>query len=167
MNATTLTRIAPPQASVARLEPLFGNSSALSTVVVFAILLLLSLPMRLANIQAPFTGEHEFRQTQTALSVWEIREHGLSLLHPRLPLFGPPWECPFEYPVFQTVAAGVDAVAPWANLDISIRVTNLTFFYLTAITLVLLVRLLFQNSVAVLFTTAIFLFSPYNTVWSR
>jgi hypothetical protein len=147
-------------------ERLLVAIRAKASVILFVLLLLLALPMRLVNIQAPFTGEHEFRQTQTALSVWEIREHGFSLLHPRLPLFGPPWECPFEYPVFQTIAAAVDAIAPWSNLDISIRVTNLMFFYLTAIALALLARLLFQDSATALFTTAIFVFSPYNTFWS-
>ena len=134
---------------------------------VFLIMVALSLPLRLLNLQAPFTGEHEFRQTQTALSVWEIREHGFSLLHPRLPLFGPPWECPFEYPVFQIAAAALDAVAPWTNLDVSIRVTNLIFFYLTALMLFALARLLFTGPAAALFTTAVFLFSPYNVFWSR
>src|SRR5437868_5752947 len=79
----------------------------------FILLVILSLPLRLFNLGAPLIGYHEFRQTQTALSVWEIREHGFSLLHPKLPLFGPPWECPFEYPVFQIAAAAVDKLAPW------------------------------------------------------
>src|SRR5215831_1054914 len=79
--------------------------------VILTILILLSLALRLINLRAPFTGEHEFRQTQTAISVWDIREHGLDLLHPRLPLFGPPWECPFEYPVFQIAAAALDSIA--------------------------------------------------------
>jgi hypothetical protein len=132
---------------------------------IFVAMVGLSLPLRLVNLQAPFTGEHEFRQTQTALSVWEIREHGLSLLHPRLPLFGPPWECPFEYPVFQIAAAALDSIAPWNNLDVSIRVTNLLFFYLTALMLALLARLLFTDSVALL-ASAAFLFSVYNVFWS-
>src|SRR5689334_10551441 len=104
-------------------------------VLVFVALLVLSAPLRLMNVGEPFVGEHEFRQTQTAFSVWEMRTHGISLLHPKLPLFGPPWECPFEYPVFQLVAAAVDSIAPWKNLDISIRLTNLAFFYLTAVAL--------------------------------
>src|SRR5262249_51530948 len=112
-------------------------------------------------------GEHEFRQTQTALSVWDIREHGFSLLHPRLPLFGPPWECPFEYPVFQLVAAGVDRIAPWANLDVSIRVTNLMFYYLTAVTLYSMVQLVFRRAGIALFASGVFLFSRYNLFWSQ
>jgi 4-amino-4-deoxy-L-arabinose transferase and related glycosyltransferases of PMT family len=135
--------------------------------LVLVILLTLSAPLRLMNLGEPFVGEHEFRQTQTALSVWDMRAHGISLLHPKLPLFGPPWECPFEYPVFQLVAAAVDSIAPWKNLDISIRVTNLAFFYLTAVALYLLTRLLFRKPEVALFGTAVFLFSPYNIFWSR
>jgi len=136
-------------------------------LLVFLGLLLLSAPVRLMNSGEPFTGEHEFRQTQTALSVWEMRAHGISLLHPRLPLFGPPWECPFEYPVFQLVATALDSMAPWKNLDVSIRLTNLAFFYLTAVALYLLARLLFRKGEVALFATAIFLFSTYNIFWSR
>jgi hypothetical protein len=136
-------------------------------LMVFVVMLVLSAPFRLMNLGQPFTDEHEFRQTQTALSVWDMRAHGISLLHPKLPLFGPPWECPFEYPVFQLVAAGVDSIAPWKNLDISIRLTSLAFFYLTAVALYLLTRLLFRKGEAALFVTAIFLFSTYNIFWSR
>jgi hypothetical protein len=135
--------------------------------LVFLALLVLSAPLRLMNLGEPFVGEHEFRQTQTALSVWEMRAHGISLLHPKLPLFGPPWECPFEYPVFQFVAAAVDSITPWKNLDISIRLTNLAFFYLSSLALYLLARLLFRKAEAALFGTAVFLFSPYNIFWSR
>jgi hypothetical protein len=43
----------------------------------------------------------------------------------------------------------------------------LIFFYLTALMLALLARMLFVNSAAALFTAAVFLFSPYNVFWSR
>lgn len=136
-------------------------------LIVFIALLALSAPLRFTNLQAPFVGEHEFRQTQTALSVWEIRAHGIPWLHPKLPLFGPPWECPFEYPVFQIAAAALDSIAPWKNLDVSIRLTNLAFFYFTAVALYLLTRILCREKNVALFTTAVFLFSTYNIFWSR
>jgi hypothetical protein len=135
--------------------------------LILVVLLTLSAPWRLMNLGRPFTGEHEFRQTQTAFSVWEMRAHGISLLHPKLPLFGPPWECPFEYPVFQLVATAVDTIAPWKNLDVSIRLTNLAFFYLTAVAIYLLTRLLFRKAEVALFPTAVFLFSTYDIFWSR
>src|SRR5580765_753608 len=144
-----------------------GTTRARRRLMGFVVMLVLSAPFRLTNLGEPFTGEHEFRQTQTALSVWEMRVHGFSLLHPKLPLFGPPWECPFEYPVFQLLAAALDSIAPWKNLDISIRLTNLGFFYLTAVALYLLARLLFRKGGVALFVTAIFLFSTYNIFWSR
>jgi 4-amino-4-deoxy-L-arabinose transferase-like glycosyltransferase len=136
-------------------------------LLAFIFLLLLSLPFRLVNLGEPFTGEHEFRQTQTALSVWEMRAHGISLLHPKLPLFGPPWECPFEYPIFQFAAAAIDSLAPWRNLDVSIRITNVMFFYLAAVALYLLGRLLFRKAAVSLFAIAIYVFSTYNIFWSR
>lgn len=136
-------------------------------VFIFLVLLLLSLPIRLVHLQAPIWGEHEFRQAQTALSVWDIREHGISWLHPKLPLFGPPWECPLEYPVFQLVAAAIDSIAPWHNLDTSIRVTSLVFFYLASVALYLLARQLFERPAIALLASAVFVFSPYNLFWSQ
>src|SRR6266571_6543457 len=144
----------------------FKTTTLKQPLVIFGALAVLSAPLRLFHLQEPLTGEHEIRQTQTALSVWEIREHGFSLLHPKLPLFGPPWECPFEYPVFQSAAAAVDCIAPWSNLDVSIRVTNVAFYYLTAVALYLLTQLILAETEA-LFTAAIFLFSAYNAFWSR
>lgn len=139
----------------------------ISPGLLFLLLALISIPIRLIHLTEPFVGEHEFRQTQTALSVWEIREHGFSVLHPKLPLFGPPWECPLEYPVFQLAAAVVDWAAPWHNLDVSIRLTSLIFYYLTALALFLLVRLLFEAPSLAVFAAAVFLFSPFNVFWSR
>jgi hypothetical protein len=165
-SAQTLTPVTAPQYCLGEGTRFFARLGTYKALIAFSVLMLLSLPVRLVDLEAPFTGEHEFRQTQTALSVWEIREHGFSLLHPRLPLFGPPWECPFEYPVFQIAAAAVDSIAPWSNLDVSIRLTNLLFFYLTAIALTWLARLLFDWQTA-LFTGGMFLFSPYNVFWSR
>lgn len=136
-------------------------------MVFFLALLLSSLPLRLVHLQEPLLGQQEFRQTQTAMSVWDIREHGVSWLHPKLPLFGPPWECPLEYPVFQLIAAGVDCIVPWHNLDASIRLTSLMFFYLSAVALYLVARQLFERPTVALFTAAIFLFAPYNFYWSR
>lgn len=57
---------------------------------------------------ASLRGRHEFRQEQTALSAFWIREHGPSLAYP-LPLFGPPWSAPMEFPTYQTVVAGISS----------------------------------------------------------
>jgi hypothetical protein len=140
---------------------------AIRPLWILFVLMVFSLPFRVSHLEDPFRGEHEFRQTQTAMGVWEIREHGMSLLHPKLPLFGAPWECPMEYPVFQLAAAAVDELAPWKSLDVSIRVTSLGFFYLSAAALYLLARQLFSGPAVALFSTAVFLFSPYNIFWSR
>ena len=153
-------------------EPRSSTVSYIDTLsrapaAILVVLLLISLPPRLISLNAPLTGEHEFRQTQTAMAVWEIREHGWDVLRPKLPIFGPPWECPMEYPVFHLAAAALDRVAPWTNLDLSIRVTNVVFFYLTAIAMYLLARQLFRGPGVALFSAAVFLFSPYNVFWSK
>ena len=133
---------------------------------VIAFLVLLGVGLRAASLGLPIIGAHDFRQTQTALGVMEIREHGFEPLHPKLPLFGEPWEVPFEYPFFQLTAALVDVANPWADLDTSIRCTALLYFLLAAFFLFRLCGELFEAESTGTWVLAVFLLSPFNIYWS-
>jgi hypothetical protein len=52
----------------------------------------------------PLVGEHGFRQTQTALSVFWLLRGGPWLAY-WTPVLGPPWSIPFEFPLFQWIVA--------------------------------------------------------------
>lgn len=58
---------------------------------------------------APITDHYAFRQTQVATVAREL-ERGGPILDYYLPLFGPPWSAPLEFPLFQLVVAGVAKV---------------------------------------------------------
>lgn len=53
---------------------------------------------------APLLDRHEYRQAQTALTVYWIEQDGFSPAYP-LPLFGPPWSAPMEFPLYQGLVA--------------------------------------------------------------
>jgi 4-amino-4-deoxy-L-arabinose transferase-like glycosyltransferase len=93
-------------------------------------------------------------------------EEGPSLLHPKLPVFGPPWEVPFECPIYQLSAAAVGTVLK-INADLACRVTSLIYFYASALLLALVVRELFADFAVTASTFATYVFSPFGVLWSR
>lgn len=73
---------------------------------------------------------HEFRQTQTALSIFFIqRDQDFALAYPT-PLFGPPWSIPMEFPLYQWTVAKLMDVSGW-TLPVAARTVSLACFYLT------------------------------------
>jgi hypothetical protein len=54
---------------------------------------------------ASLIDQHEYRQAQTALSVFWMLHSVWQLAYP-LPLFGPPWSAPMEFPTYQALVAG-------------------------------------------------------------
>lgn len=81
---------------------------------------------------------HEFRQTQTALAARFIQKDGWTLAGP-LPLFGPPWSAPMEFPLYQTCVA---KISTWTGLPLEStgRFVSLIFFYLSLPAFFLLLR---------------------------
>lgn len=72
----------------------------------------------------------EFRQAQTAISTYFIKEeNNYSLAYPT-PVLGPPWSVPMEFPLYQWTVAGWSSLT---GLDItrSARMVSLICFYLT------------------------------------
>ena len=103
-----------------------------------ALLLVLAVAVHRGSMGQQLVEQHGFRQTQTALTAVDFQQHGIDLLHPRVPVFGPRSEVPFEFPLFQALATvpmnlGVDA-------DASMRFTALACFLLTAVLLFGLIR---------------------------
>ena len=70
-----------------------------------------------------------FRQSQTALSAFEIKEHRNFSIDYSTPVLGKPWAIPLEFPLFQWSAV---AVSDWTGLGLvkSGRLVSLTCFYL-------------------------------------
>ena len=71
---------------------------------------------------------HEFRQVQTALTARGLQEGGWSLAYP-MPLFGPPWSAPMEFPFYQSCVARFGTLTG-LSLEPAGRVVALGFFFL-------------------------------------
>jgi len=133
--------------------------------IVFLLLLLLSVFVRLYRIDGMLIEQYGFRQCQTAITVWTFMEEGPKLLTYQTPVLGPPWRIPMEFPVFQLVAYIV-AKTGYFDLDMSCRLTNILFFYLSAFSLGILASKFFgRKSAAVIVLT--YVWFPYTIFWSR
>lgn len=128
------------------------------------ITLVVALSIRLVNLGQPLLERHAFRQTQTAYPALLFHEHGINLLHPLLPVLGPPFEVPLEFPLFQALGSLVmDLGVP---PDPAMRLTGTLCFFATALLLWGLVgRLAGQG--AALAALLFFLFSPHGIAWGR
>jgi len=148
---------------VERTSPPSGTRRRWEAAAVLA-LLLLAVVVRLPTLGQPLVEHHEFRQTQTAYTALLFHEDGVDLLHPKLPVLGEPFEAPFEFPLFQAVAA---AAMSWGlSPDVAMRTSALACFVLSAVLLWGLVRHVAGRRAA-LVALALFLFSPFALLWSR
>lgn len=130
-----------------------------------AALTLLHLGIATAGWRRPLVGQHAFRQTQTALtSYWMLR--GSPLLAYETPVFGPPWSIPFEFPLYQWLAARWSHLSGMA-LDQSGRTVSLAFFYTVPFIIVWLTRRLRLPVMTAVLFAVLYLTSPLYLFWSR
>ena len=106
---------------------------------------------------------HPFRQTQTLWPIREFIDGGWSLATP-MPVLGPPWNVPFEFPLFQFLAAGFGSVTG-LEAEPAARLVSLAFFLLAGLALFCVVRSWF-GPIAGLVTTALFVLSPFANQWA-
>ena len=116
------------------------------------------------TLDQPLLERHAFRQTQTAYTARIFHEDGIDLIHPKLPVFGEPFEAPFEFPLFQAAASLV--MDAGVSDDMSMRTTALACFVITALLLFGLVRQVAGpvSGVAALFA---FVMTPLSLSWAR
>ena len=129
-----------------------------------AALVVVAVLIRLPTLTLPLLERHEFRQTQTAWTARIFHTDGIDLFHPQLPVLGPPWEVPFEFPLFQAGAALV--MDAGVDETVALRGSSLAWFGLSAV----LLYLLLKPRIGRLGATAalvVFLFTPLGLVWSR
>lgn len=134
-----------------------------------ALLAAFSLAPRLWNIDSPFVGPDEFRQTQTAITVQAMLEapgFAFPVFTYETPVFGPPWRVPFEFPTYQLTAATIARLAPAVSADMACRVAALAWFYLSAALLFGIARRQVGTAFATV-TLGLYLWSPFAIYWSR
>ena len=119
---------------------------------------------RLPTLSEPLVEMHGFRQTQTAWSAVLFAQQGIDLLHPQVPVLGPPFALPLEFPLFQAMAA------PLLRLGLPVepvlRGLDLLWFTVSALLVYLIGRRLAGRRTALISLIA-FTFSPFAILWSR
>jgi hypothetical protein len=118
----------------------------------------------LPSLKQELVELHSFRQTQTAWTALIFHQQGIDLFHAKLPVLGPPWELPFEFPLFQALASLVMDVGVPA--DPAMRITGLAMFVLTALAVWRLVARL-AGETAGLVSLVAFATSGLALLWSR
>ena len=103
-----------------------------------ALLLLAALWVMTRAWDASLLDRTQFRQTQTAMSAHWLQKEGFHLAYP-LPVFGPPWSVPLEFPLYQWLvarfsdAAGISLVSAARILGIAFFLASLPAVYGLAI----------------------------------
>lgn len=109
-----------------RFVDLFDNRTKILTSDAFFVstLVLANFLFRIHLFNHPIS---DFRETQTAFGVRSILRNGMSIFRADVPVFGPPWKLPFEFPVFQYCAAVVAQIFGFAEVKSSL-ITATIFF---------------------------------------
>lgn len=132
-------------------------------LLAFLALSALSVGVRWPFLSYPLNEVHGFRQAQTALMIREYMDSGLLQLSP-LPVFGPPWQFPMEFPAFQWIAAVVGNVVG-TNPQLAGRGMALACFLASAGMTAWLARRWYSEMAGYL-VMALFLFLPFGFQWS-
>ena len=135
------------------------NPISNSWVVIFIFFV-----FRLPNIRTGLNDAYQFRQTQTAWGIREVSKHGLNFFHLPLPVLGPPYQVPFEFPLFQNIAG---IFAKFGHLDPATagRLISLIFYCLDLFLLTKLAKILMPERLFLIFLPLLMI-TPYALEWS-
>lgn len=122
-----------------------------------------NLFLRLPRLDDPLTQGWQFRYTQTAFTVRSFMRDGFNPFTVQLPIFGPPWRVPMEFPLFQMMAAGLGEVFR-LDATVAARLAATISFAAGAVVLFWFVGRLFDHLVAQV-AVAIYLWSPFGLDW--
>ena len=114
---------------------------------------------------ASLLDRYQFRLTQTALGAYWLQQDGFSLAHP-LPIFGPPWSVPLEFPLYQWLVAQLSTLAG-VSLVSAARTVGLLFFLATLPALYGLAGLIESDSRRRLLIPAAVLATPLCLFYAR
>lgn len=102
-----------------------ANGTYRAGLLVLGAALLVNFYFSTLTLDGTLVGINSFRQAQTAVSTYYLQKD-LSLDY-ITPLFGPPWEIPLEFPLYQLCAAWF-ANGTGLGLDAAGRLTSWLFF---------------------------------------
>lgn len=133
------------------LLPLFFFSN-----IVFSIFPRVSFVHRISSV---------WRSNQTLLTSYWFQKEAISLLHAQLPIYGPPWEVPFEFPLYQVICT-LSSTFFQLDLTYSSRVVSITIFFISSLFLLLLCNEFLEDKLLSLIIFSTYLWLPYNIRYS-
>jgi len=114
---------------------------------------------------ASLLDHFQFRLTQTALGAYWLQQEGFSLAHP-IPIFGPPWSVPMEFPLYQWIVAQLSSATGWSLVSAA-RTVGIFFFLATLPALHGLAGLVESDSRRRLLVPAVVLVTPLCLYYAR
>jgi 4-amino-4-deoxy-L-arabinose transferase-like glycosyltransferase len=104
------------------------GTDALCVIALIVVLHFLTIAIVFSD-QPPIDA-HSFRQSQTAISTYWLVREGFTFAYPT-PVVGKPWAIPFEFPLYQYIAATIVRITGW-DLNTVSRLVS-TFFVIACI----------------------------------
>lgn len=148
-----------------RADDLSTRRAALPYAALFVVCLVLHLGLATVGWGNSLSDRHEFRQTQTAISVYYLVRDGLRLDY-ETPVLGAPWSMPFEFPLYQWIVAGL-VLLSGMPLEQAGRLLSLVCFYATLVPTYALLGHFVPARPHRLVFLALLLASPFYVFWSR
>lgn len=130
-----------------------------------ALLLTAALWVMTRAWDASLLDRYQFRQTQTALTAYWMQHEGFHLAYP-LPIFGPPWSVPHEFPLYQWLVARLTQ-ATGLSLVSAARLVGIAFFLLALPAIYGLAGLVERDPRRRLLVPAAVLIAPVCLFYSR
>lgn len=126
-------------------------------------LVIIGTVIRYRGVDRSLNEMFSFRQTQTAWGAKSMFEFGASFTHTQVPVLGPPFEIPFEFPLFQWLHY-VYLIFIGNNIDESGRILALIIFQLSVLMIYLIIRNLYNSQVGTLVVFGAE-FNSFNIQW--
>ena len=133
-----------------------------SLKVGWIVCIVLSVIVRIPSLD---NLSQEWRPLQTEMTAYWFLREGIDLINYQTPLYGPPLNIPFEFPLFQAMSAAISK-AGFGSLGFASRVTALLCFYLSAWFLYLLCKKIFADHQMSFAIITLYLWLPYNVHYS-
>jgi hypothetical protein len=112
-----------------------------------------------------YDTSYQWRPLHTEMTAYWFVMEGINILNYQTPFFGPPWQIPIEFPLFQATAA-IIFKAGLGDVDFVCRLTALIYFYISALFLYLLCKKIFSDNQTIFLILSLYLWLPFNIHYS-
>ena len=147
---------------------LIKNHKDIQKILLYIFMIIIafhSLYILSSGFSHPIIDLFGFRQAQTAITSYWLIEEGYKLSY-ITPILGPPWSIPFEFPIYQYIVSFAQNISG-LTLDQSGRLVSILFYFISAVSLFLVFRVLGFTIIQSLTPVVLFSSSPFYLFWSR